>query len=53
MEGKLVIRALELRNFLSYGDELQKVERQTLNVLIGPNASGKSTFIESLAFRSG
>lgn len=49
MQGKRIIRSLRLCNFLSFGNEEQKIELQPLNVLIGPNASGKSNLIE--AFR--
>jgi len=48
MEGKRLIRTLRLQNFLSYGSEGEKVELQPLNVLIGPNASGKSNLIEAI-----
>lgn len=49
MEGKRTIHSIKLKNILSFGSEGQEVELQPLNVLIGPNASGKSNFIE--AFR--
>lgn len=48
MEGKRFIHTLRLQNFLSYGSEGETIELQPLNVLIGPNASGKSNFIESI-----
>ena len=48
MEGKRFIRTLRLQNFLSYGSESETIELQPLNVLIGPNASGKSNFIEAI-----
>ncbi|MGH7600081.1 MAG: AAA family ATPase [bacterium] len=48
MEGKRFIRSLRLQNFLSYGNEGEKVDLQPLNVLIGPNASGKSNLIEAI-----
>ena len=46
MEGKRTIHSIKLKNILSFGHEEQKIELQPLNVLIGPNASGKSNFIE-------
>jgi len=46
MEGKRTIHSIGLRNVLSYGKEGQDIELHPLNVLIGPNASGKSNFIE-------
>jgi predicted ATPase len=42
------IRTVRLRNFLSYGDDGEEIELGPLNVLIGPNASGKSNLIEAM-----
>jgi predicted ATPase len=42
------LRSLKLTNFLSFGPESREIELTPLNVLIGPNASGKSNFIEAL-----
>lgn len=42
------LRSLKLNNFLSFGPEGHDIELTPLNVLIGPNASGKSNFIEAL-----
>ena len=42
------LRSLKLNNFLSFGPESHDIELTQLNVLIGPNASGKSNFIEAL-----
>lgn len=42
-----LVRSLKLRNFLSYGPEAVTVDLLPLNVLIGPNASGKSNLVES------
>lgn len=44
-----LIRRLTLKNFLSYGPEGVSVDLLPLNVLIGPNASGKSNLLEALA----
>lgn len=44
-----LIRRLSLQNFLSYGPEGVSVDLLPLNVLIGPNASGKSNLLEALA----
>lgn len=49
MEGKRFIRTLRLRNLLSYGPEASEVELGGLNVLIGPNAVGKSNLIEAIS----
>lgn len=46
MEGKRTINSIKLKNILSFGSEGQEIELQPLNVLIGPNASGKSNVIE-------
>ena len=48
MQGKKLIKKLRLKNFLSYGSEGQEITLEPLNVLIGPNASGKSNVIEAL-----
>lgn len=50
MEGKRTIRKIHLKNFLSYGSQGQSLELEPLNVLIGPNASGKSNLIEAFRF---
>ncbi len=52
MEGKRTIHSIRLKNLLSFGSEGQEIELQPLNVLIGPNASGKSNFIEVLRLMS-
>jgi AAA15 family ATPase/GTPase len=53
MEGKRFIRTMRLQNFLSYGSEGEEIELQPLNVLIGPNASGKSNLIEAIGLPEG
>ncbi|NOT01187.1 MAG: AAA family ATPase [Phycisphaerales bacterium] len=47
--GQPVIQEITLRNFLSFGPETPPFEMKPLNVLIGPNASGKSNFLNALA----
>jgi predicted ATPase len=42
------LKSLRLTNFLSFGPESEEIELTPLNVLIGPNASGKSNFIEAV-----
>jgi AAA15 family ATPase/GTPase len=49
MEGQRLIRTLHLQNLLSFGPESEEITLEPLNVLIGPNASGKSNLIESIA----
>ena len=44
----MLIHAIKLTNFLSFGDELQPVSLKPLNVVIGPNGSGKSNLLESI-----
>lgn len=48
MDGKRLIRTLRIKNLLSFGSEDDEIELQPLNVLIGPNASGKSNLIEAI-----
>jgi predicted ATPase len=43
------IESIRLENLLSYGSPAEPIELKALNVLIGPNASGKSNLIEALA----
>ena len=49
MEGKRFIRTIRLQNILSYGPDTAELELEPLNVLIGPNASGKSNLIDALS----
>ena len=49
MEGKRLIRTIRLDNILSYGSWDGAFNLEPLNVLIGPNASGKSNLIEVLS----
>lgn len=49
MEGKRLIQSIRLRNVLSFGSAGQEIALQPLNVLIGPNAAGKSNLIEVLS----
>ena len=44
------IEVMELENFLSF--EHVRVELGKLNILVGPNASGKSNFVKALMFLS-
>lgn len=43
-----LIQTLRLRQFLSFGPDTEVLKLQPLNVLIGPNSSGKSNVIEAL-----
>ena len=50
MEGMKYIATIRLENILSFGPDTPELPLEPLNVLIGPNASGKSNLIEVLAF---
>ena len=52
MQGKRIIHNIQLRDLLSFGSQSPLVELQPLNVLIGPNSSGKSNFIEAIRLLS-
>jgi len=43
------IRSIRLRSILSFGPDSEEIELQPLNVLIGPNASGKSNLIAAIS----
>jgi len=43
------LRQIRLENFLSFGPAAAPLELENLNILIGPNAAGKSNLIEALA----
>lgn len=49
MEGRRFIKTIRLDNILSYGPDSGEFSLEPLNVLIGPNASGKSNLIEIIA----
>ncbi len=49
MEGRKFIETIRLENILSYGLGNEPFPLEPLNVLIGPNASGKSNLIEALS----
>jgi predicted ATPase len=46
MDGQPSLKSLRLQNLLSFGERCPLIELGPLNVLIGPNASGKSNLIE-------
>ena len=49
MEGKRFLHSIRLQNILSFGPDTPELPLEPLNVLIGPNASGKSNLIEALS----
>lgn len=49
MQGMRMLRSLRLTNLLSYGSNGASIDLEPLNVLIGPNASGKSNLIEAIS----
>jgi predicted ATPase len=52
MDGKRFLHSIRLTNLLSYGSEGVALSLEPLNVLIGPNASGKSNLVEALSLLS-
>ena len=46
----MFLKSLKLTNFLSFGDTDAWIDLRPLNVIIGPNAVGKSNFIEAISF---
>ncbi len=46
---KRFLRTIRLRNLLSFGPDTEELELQSLNVLIGPNGTGKSNLIEAIS----
>ena len=49
MEGMRFFETIRLDRILSFGPNEEAFALEPLNVLIGPNASGKSNFIETLS----
>ena len=49
MEGMKPLQSIRLDNILSFGPGTAELPLEPLNVLIGPNASGKSNLIEALS----
>ena len=47
--SKVLIEQLHLTNLLSFGPDSPELPLRPLNVLIGPNASGKSNLIEAIS----
>jgi predicted ATPase len=46
---KRFLRTIRARNILSFGPESRELELQSLNVLIGPNGTGKSNLIDTIS----
>lgn len=44
----MLLKSIQLRNFLSYGPNAQPLELRPLNIIIGPNGSGKSNLLEAV-----
>ena len=53
MVRKQAIRSMKIKNLFSFGETGGDVELGPLNILIGPNASGKSNFIEAIGLLKG
>lgn len=47
--GSRLLHSLALGNFLSFGPEMWRLPLGNLNVLVGPNASGKSNLLEAIS----
>jgi predicted ATPase len=45
----MLLKSIYLENLLSYSTGMERLELGPLNVLIGPNASGKSNLIEAIS----
>jgi predicted ATPase len=48
MRVNRLLKSIRLRNFLSYGPSAPAIDLLPLNVLIGPNSSGKSNLLEAV-----
>ena len=46
---KRFLRTIRVRNLLSFGPDAGELELQSLNVLIGPNGTGKSNLIDAIS----
>ena len=53
MLRKPAIESLRIQNLFSFGEKEAQVELGPLNILIGPNASGKSNLIETIGLLKG
>ena len=49
----MLIHAIKLNNFLSFGEKSESISLNSLNVIIGPNGSGKSNLLESIELLRG
>lgn len=49
----MLIKSIQLKNFLSFGEASEAVPLRALNVVIGPNGSGKSNLLESIELLKG
>src|ERR1700722_10291406 len=48
MPANRFLKSIRIRNFLSYGPQGDTVDLLPLNVIIGPNCSGKSNLLEAI-----
>jgi len=48
-DDRRLLRQITLENVLSFGPDSAALELENLNILIGPNAAGKSNLIEALS----
>ena len=47
--SSMLLRSIQLKNFLSFGTDTPELLLAPLNVFIGPNGSGKSNLIEAIS----
>jgi len=45
----MLVRSIQMRNFLSFGPDSDAISLKPLNLIIGPNGSGKSNLLEGIA----
>jgi AAA15 family ATPase/GTPase len=49
MVAPMKIISLNMRNFLSFGEEAQRLDFDSFNVIVGPNNSGKTNVLRTLS----
>lgn len=45
----IFLKSIQLKNFLSYGNNSSSIPMESLNIIIGANGSGKSNLIEAIS----
>ncbi len=49
MVTSMKLKSLNIRNFLSFGEEAQRIDFDSFNVIVGPNNSGKTNVLRTLS----